>query len=122
MNDIQKRFALFLIGCIGTRALATYLATIKSFQHVLGIVALIISIGFLTIYLTDSRKTGGEVFGQQIWWNQLRPVHSLLFFITAIMLFQSLTNAWVPLAADTALGLGAFLYYHYSESNFEKLI
>jgi hypothetical protein len=35
--------------------------------------AILPAIGFMYIYLTDSRKTGQEVFGQKIWWNHLQP-------------------------------------------------
>ena len=49
MTDIQKRFLLFLFGCIGVRTLFVYLAKIasKPMLKILGYVALLPAIGFL---------------------------------------------------------------------------
>ncbi len=88
MNNIQKRFLLFLIGCIGTRSLFVIIAKMISLNYLpyLGYLALIPAIGFIYIYLTGSRNTGAEVFGDKIWWNNLRPIHSILYFIFFICL------------------------------------
>lgn len=123
MNTIQKRFLLFLFGCIPTRLLYTYLAknNIKYLPH-LGYIALIIGLGFMYIYITDSRKTGGEVFGDTIWWNNFRPIHSILFLMFAYFaIVNKNPESWKLLFADTLLGLVLFLYYHYSQNNFVKL-
>ena len=79
MNTIQKRFLLFLIGCIGSRSLLVYLAktTNKTFLMYMGYLALLPAIGFFYLFLTGTRKTGAEVFGDIIWWNYLRPIHGL---------------------------------------------
>jgi hypothetical protein len=85
MNTVQKRFLLFLVGCIGTRSLFVYLAKNASTQILMymGYLALLPAIGFIYIYISGARKTGGEVFGEKIWWNDLRPLHSVLYFIFA---------------------------------------
>ena len=46
----------------------------------LGYLALLPATEFIYIYLTGSMKTGAESFGEKIWWNNLRPIHSILFF------------------------------------------
>ena len=38
------------------------------------------------IELGDYRKTGKEVFGSKIWWNDLRPVHASLYILFACWL------------------------------------
>jgi len=123
LNTIQKRFLLFLIGCIGVRTLFVYVA--KTLQpktlQLLGYLALLPSIGFLYIYLTDSRKTGGEVFGSKIWWNSLRPLHSLLYALFAYFAIIKNKKAWRFLAADVLIGLVAFLSYHTVNNNLPKL-
>ncbi len=85
MNNIQKRFLLFLIGCIGTRSLFVIIAKQININYLsyLGYLSLIPAFGFIYIYLTGSRNTGGEVFGDKIWWNNLRPIHSLIYFLFA---------------------------------------
>ena len=64
MNDMQKRFALFLFGCIGVRSLFVYIAKTTNVQYLpyLGYLALLPAIGFSYIYLTGTRQTGAEVF------------------------------------------------------------
>jgi hypothetical protein len=65
MNTIQKRFLLFLIGCIGTRSLFVVLAKRANTEYLkyMGYLSLLPAIGFIYIFLTGSRKTGGETFG-----------------------------------------------------------
>jgi hypothetical protein len=124
MNTIQRRFLLFLIGCIGTRALFALLAKKidTSYLPVLGYIALLPAIGFLYIYVTGARKTGLEVGGEKIWWNSLRPIHSFLYFLFAYMAITKNTNSWKILAIDVSFGLLAFLYHHYTIGSFYKLI
>jgi len=120
MNDIQKRFFLFLVLCIGTRSLLVYLAKTvdKQYLQYMGILALIPAIGFITIYLLDLRKKGAEVFESKIWWNDLRPIHGILYLLFAIYAIKKEQNyAWIPLLIDVTLGLSAFLYYHYNSGN-----
>lgn len=124
MNDIQKRFLLFIIGCIGTRSLFVYLAKNASAKYLplLGYLALLPAIGFIYIYLTGSRKTGGEVFGGKIWWNDLRPIHSLIYFLFAYNAIIGNNNAWIYLLVDVIFGLSSFLIFHFKNSDFKKLI
>ena len=124
MNDIQKRFLLFLIGCIGTRALFVYVAKNAGSKYLplLGYLALLPAIGFIYIYLTGSRKTGGEVFGEKIWWNDLRPIHSLLYFLFAYNAIIGNSKAWMYLLVDVIFGLISFLIFHFKNGDFKKLI
>ena len=96
MNSIQKRFILFLVGCMGTRILFTLLAKNADIQYlpILGYIALLPAIGFFYIYVTDSRKTGLEVGGGKIWWNYLRPLHSILYFLFAYNAITKHANSW----------------------------
>jgi hypothetical protein len=123
MNDIQKRFLLFLIGCIGTRALFVYVAKNIDVKYLplLGYLALLPAIGFIYIYLTGSRKTGGEVFGGKIWWNDLRPIHSLIYFLFAYNAIIGNNKAWIYLLVDVIFGLSSFLIFHLKNGDFKKL-
>ena len=73
-----------------------------------------ISIGFFTIWAFGLRKTGAEVFGARIWWNDLRPVHALLYalFAAAAVTPKFAARAWEFLAADVLLGAVAFAIHH----------
>lgn len=105
------RAALFLIGCIGTRTAITVLAKMAApaVLQVMGLFALVPAIGFAVIYAKGWRKTGAEVFGDRIWWNDLRPVHAALWASFALLALARIGMAWIILALDTLLGLSAFV-------------
>lgn len=124
MNTIQKRFLLFLIGCIGSRSLLVYLAknANKQFLMYMGYLSLLPAIGFLYIYFSGARKTGAEVFGGKIWWNDLRPLHSLLYFVFAYNAIIGNQMAWIYLLFDVVIGLISFLTFHFYNGDFKKLV
>jgi hypothetical protein len=106
--------ALFLIGCIGTRLLFTYLAmTFTAYLPYMGYIAALISAGFFYIYFTGSRPTGLETGGKPIWWNHLRPLHGFLYGLFAYGAIIGRTDSWKLLFADTMIGLFAFLNKHF---------
>lgn len=114
MNTLQERILLFLVGCIGIRLLLVYIAKnidIKLLKY-MGYITLIPAFGFIYIYLTGSRKTGPEVFGGKIWWNNLRPIHAILYLLFSYNAIIGNRNAWIYLLIDVLLGLISFLVYH----------
>lgn len=123
MNDIQKRFLLFLVGCMGARSLLAVVAKMTpiSYLPILGYIALIPAIGFIYLFLSGERTTGLGTFGGKIWWNNLRPVHATMYILFAYAAINKNPNAWLILAVDVLLGLFSFLTHHYMEGNFEKL-
>ena len=115
MNNIQKRFLLFIFGCIAIRLLFTYIAKNSSpeFLPTLGFIALIPVIGWLYIIFIGKRDTGPEVFGEQIWWKDLRIIHASFYASFAYLALNQNPNAWLLLASDTTFGLLAFLLHHF---------
>jgi len=124
MNLIQKRFILFLFGCIVIRILFVYIAKTINIEYlpILGYIALIPSIGFIYLFLSGMRKTGAEVFGDKIWWNNLRPIHGLLYGLFAYNAINKNKKSWIFLLIDVILGLLSFTLYHYWNGNFSKVI
>ena len=124
MNSLQKRFLLFLIGCIGIRSLFVYLAKNVNTQLLMymGYLALIPAVGFFYIYLSGSRQTGAEVFGEKIWWNNLRPIHGLLYFLFSYNAIVGNKNAWIYLLIDVIIGLISFLIFHLYNGDFKKVL
>ena len=115
MNTIQKRFLLFLVGCIGTRLLLVYIAKnidIKLLKY-MGYLLLLPEFGFMYIYLTGARQTGAEVFGEKIWWNNLRPIHALFYLLFSYNAINGNKNAWIYLFIDVLFGLTSFLTHHF---------
>ena len=123
MNHLQQRMLMFLIGCIGTRSLFVIIAKYVNTQYLkyMGYLALLPAIGFIYIYLTGSRKTGPETFGEKIWWNNLRPIHSMLYFLFAYNAINGNKQAWIYLLVDVLFGLISFLIHHYVNGDFFKL-
>ena len=111
-----KRLLLFLVGCIGTRSLLAYISKTISPEYLsyMGYAALVPAFGFAYIFLTGSRKTGAEVFGEKIWWNNLRPVHSFLYFAFAYNAINKNKNSWMFLFIDVLFGLTSFLLHHFT--------
>ena len=123
MNTTQKRFLLFLIGCIGTRTLLVYLAKNVDNTNLkyMGYLSLLPAIGFFYLFLTGSRKTGAEVFGDKIWWTNLRPIHGILYLLFSYNAINGNLNAWLYLLVDVIIGLISFLSFHYYNNDFTKL-
>jgi len=123
MNNIQKRFLLFLCGCIVVRLLFAILAKNISLSYLpyLGYLALLPAFGFIYIFLTGSRKSGAETFGEKIWWNNLRPIHALLYFLFAYNAILGHKSAWIYLLIDVIFGLFSFLIFHYQNGDFKKV-
>ena len=114
MNHLKQRFLMFLIGCIGIRFLFVIIAKYINIKYLkyLGYLALLPAIVFIYIYLTGSRKTGAEIFGEKIWWNNLRPIHSILYFLFAYNAIIGNKQSWIYLLVDVLIGLISFLIYH----------
>ena len=123
MNTIKKRFILFIIGCIGTRTLFVYLAknANRTYLQYMGYLSILPAIGFFYLFLTGSRKTGAEVFGDKIWWNNLRPVHGLMYLLFAYNAINGNKFAWIYLLVDVIIGLVSFLIFHYYNNDFKDL-
>jgi hypothetical protein len=124
MNHLQQRFLLFLIGCIGIRSLFVIIAKYINTKYLkyLGYLALVPAIGFIYIYLTGSRKTGAEVFGEKIWWNNLRPIHSILYFLFAYNAIIGNKQSWIYLLVDVLIGLISFSIHHYANGDILMLL
>jgi len=116
LTNIQYRFLLFLIGCIGTRSAFTALSAYAepSLLRILGFIALIPVVGWFYIIFIGKRDTGAEVFGEKIWWKSLRPLHMLLWLTFASLAIVGTKQAWIVLALDTLIGLIAFFWHHFS--------
>jgi hypothetical protein len=124
MNNIQKRFLLFIFGCIVTRLFITFYVKQldKKYLPIAGYIALLPAIGFLTIYFFNLRKSGKEVFGEKIWWDNIRPIHGILYLLFAYLAINKNTDSWKILLIDVIFGFIMFITHHYSVGNFKYLL
>lgn len=116
MKTIHKRFLLFLGLCIPVRLALAYISSIVNANLLfwMGIIALIPALGWLSIYFFKLRETGGEVFGNKIWWNDLRPIHAINYLFFSYLALHNSPYSSYPLYFDVLLGLISFFIYHYS--------
>lgn len=113
-NKLQIRFLLFLLGCIPTRLVLTYLSYSTQNSTVLPLFTFLIGVSFLYLYMTNGRQTGSEVFNEKIWWTKYRVVHGSLYILFSILAFNRYPHAWMILLIDTLFGLSLFLNHHLS--------
>lgn len=124
MNNIQKRFLLFLGGCIPTRLLFAYISKSSSLEinQILAMFAFIIGTSFIYIFITGSRKTGLETGGEIIWWNNLRPLHAFFYYLFAYMVYtKNIKDAWKVIVIDVVIGLISFIIFHSKQGDFKKI-
>lgn len=109
MNE-STRSLLFLIGCIGVRSFLVYLAKTLSQKYLnyMAYICLIIGITFIYLYASNSRQTAPEA-GGKVWWNNVRPIHGILYLLFAMSVFNHNKKAWIYLLIDVILGLLFYL-------------
>jgi tetrahydromethanopterin S-methyltransferase subunit E len=116
MNEImQKRFALFLLGCIPVRLAIVVWSLFMSLEamKLLAIFAGCLCLGFCVIFVMGWRTVGAETFGKPIWWNMMRPVHGVIWGLVAYHAWNGKRDiVWRLLLLDVVLGLGAFFIWH----------
>jgi uncharacterized membrane protein len=120
MKNAYKSRILFFAGCIPARLVLVYIAYLlcnrdkeksKNYRYPFAFITFLIGISFSLIYLMGWRKTGRETFGQHIWWNDLRPIHSFLYLSFTVALLSDVKWCWMILLVDVLVGIYAELFY-----------
>jgi hypothetical protein len=86
-----------------------------------GVIALFPAFGFTYLFLSGARK-GKGAFGEPIWWESLRPIHALLYFLFAVFAIKGKREAWVFLLMDIVIGATGFFYVHSRKGDFRSLL
>ena len=117
----QKRFALFLGGCIPARVglalIAKYLSSSPYLYKLFGLILLLPAFGFLYLFFTGQRQgTGVETQGELIWWNKFRVLHGILYLLFSYnaIFNPGFKSAYLLLLLDAFIGLTLFLLHHYT--------
>ena len=123
LTPIQKRFLLFLGGCIPMRLFFVFVAWITSIKYLplLGYIALLPAIGFLYLFMSGERQFGLETQGAPIWWSKFRSIHGILYLLFAIYAIKGFRSAYLFLLADVLIGLMLFLWFHYTNGNIKRV-
>lgn len=120
---MNKSMIYFLTGCIGARLLLAIVAKElpRPWLQVMGYLALAPALGFLYLFVSGARK-GAGAFGEKIWWESLRPVHSLLYFMFAFSAIKGNRKAWLFLLLDLLVGVTGFFYVHIKNGDFRSFL
>jgi hypothetical protein len=104
---------IFLFGCIGIRLAISMLAKYIDHDYLpyMAIFTTMISLGFLRGFILNSPKVG--FFGNPVWWQNYRIIHSINFGIFSFLAVNKNSNAWIILFADAMLGLMFFLQKYF---------
>ena len=121
MENFKKILIQFILICIPLRILFVVIAKMVNVKYLpyLGILALGPSLGFLFLHFNPNYRTKGRL-GQKTWWNRL--VHGLLYLAFAVFAILGNRKAYLFLLIDIIYGSGAFIYYHWTNGDFNKLI
>ena len=121
MNVFKKLLIQFILICIPLRILFVVIAKMVNVKYLpyLGILALGPSLAWIFLHFNPNYRTKGR-FGQKTWWNRL--VHGLLYLGFAISAIMKNKKAYLFLLIDIIYGSGAFIYYHWINGDFNKLI
>lgn len=109
---------IFFFGCIGSRIAISMLAKYIDINYLpyMAILTTIISLWLLRGFIKNSPKVG--FFGNRVWWQNYRIIHSINFGIFSILAFHKDPDAWTILFADAMLGIIFFINkYFYNVFN-----
>lgn len=109
-----NRMIAFLVGCIGSRLALAYLIVVVQplYLKVISVIMAAIAIGFAVIFVGGFRKVGIETGGKAIWWNYLRPFHSITYALASY--FAWIGNrkyAMYILLVDIVVGLISYVVH-----------
>ena len=104
----MKLNILFAV-CIAVRLLFAYFISglkgkMLQFSSIFGFA---VAAGFILMIIVD-RKEGG--FGQKVWWEKYRIIHSGLYLTFAILALNMSKFSYVPLLIDALLGILFFIH------------
>jgi len=110
MISSTVRIVLFLSLCITIRSIAAYLA--YKYPHtplvkILAVLYTVMGISMLYLFISNKRQNAPEG-GGVTWWNNIRPIHALLYIMFALTVFMGKNYSYMFLVADVLLGLIAF--------------
>jgi len=112
-----KRIIVFLLGCILARTILVVIAKNidKKYLQIMGYIALIIGLSFLYLYFIGNSRADAQLEwlgDKKIWWNDLRPVHGILYLLFSYNAIMMNDNSWIILLIDVIIGLFSWLIHH----------
>lgn len=106
MNKII--YILFFICFLSRIAISIISRNINiNYLPIMSIFTSIISLSFLRGFIINHPKIG--FFGNKVWWQNYRIIHSFNFGLFSILAFNKNPNCWIILFIDAFFGLFVFI-------------
>ena len=105
-NKMNSSLSFYYMICILVRVFIAYLAFLSynsNLRYILVAFLFTVSIVLTYLYITKRRKIGA--FGQKIWWDFLRPIHAILFFISGVLLSTKVKETYIILLISAFIGI-----------------
>ena len=80
----------------------------SKFRYLFILLFFMMSLGFIFNYVSKIRTSGA--FGQKIWWDTYRPIHALLYSLTAILLLFKYKYSYIPITFDTIIAVYGYIH------------
>lgn len=109
--NIQNRILLFFFGCVPIRLFFVLLSRNMTYLPYMGYLAIIGSLLFFNKYMKNDSKVG--FFGGNVWWNNMRLFHSIMYMLFGIAAINKKEFAWKILLIDIIVGILAFINQYY---------
>ena len=103
---MNSSLSFYYMICILVRVFIAYLAFLSynsNLRYILVAFLFTVSIVLTYLYITKQRKIGA--FGQKIWWDFLRPIHAILFFISGVLLSTKVKETYIILLISAFIGI-----------------
>tara|TARA_Y100000389_G_C17387066_1_gene477666 strand:- start:246 stop:587 length:342 start_codon:yes stop_codon:yes gene_type:complete len=113
---MYKRNLIFWFGCILFRVILAVIAYIAP-PHILkklSFITIIPAFNFIFMYLFSIKETKSSrgFFKGKIWWNELRPIHGILYLLFSIYAFREKKFAYKILVLDVIIAIFSKLLYN----------
>tara|TARA_B100000073_G_scaffold335092_1_gene328344 strand:- start:343 stop:690 length:348 start_codon:yes stop_codon:yes gene_type:complete len=112
MKVVNKRILLFIFGCISARLLLIVITKNIPLKNLPYLSPLFLTMGLGFLYYFLSKKDKGFTFDQKAWWQFLRPIHSILYIVTAYLAYSKNRKSYLVLTLDLFIGIVFFILHH----------
>tara|TARA_B100001093_G_C26844233_1_gene1021996 strand:+ start:1770 stop:2108 length:339 start_codon:yes stop_codon:yes gene_type:complete len=111
---MNKVLLYFIFLCFPARLALALIAKYININYLpfFAIITTIISIGFFINFIKHNPNDKG-FFGNKVWWNNYRLIHSFNFALFSLQAFMKYDKAWIILLLDAFIGLFFFIFKYF---------
>jgi hypothetical protein len=109
-----KKISYYFFICVLVRLTLAYLVSKNynnKYRYFLILFYLVTGSGLLIQYIKNDRVIGA--FGEKVWWQNYRIIHTILFYIVSYLLYKKNSNTWKLLLLDTLISIFGHIKHNY---------